>query len=103
MSAKIAKMAVLAATYHIDKPYSYLIPENLLDSACPGMRAIVPFGRGNKKTEAVILSITEETPNDKLKSIESFPDEEPVFSKENLKLALWMSDRFFCCHAQTVL
>jgi len=96
VSAKIAKMAVLAATYHIDKPYSYLIPADLLDSACPGMRAVVPFGRGNKKTEAVILSITDETPGDKLKSIESFPDEEPVFSKENLKLALWMSDRFFC-------
>lgn len=96
MRVKIAKMAVSAAVYHIDKPFSYIIPDSLVDVACPGVRALVPFGRGNKKIEAVILSIAEESDVGKLKAIDSFLDDEPVFSEENLKLAIWMSDRFFC-------
>ena len=96
MKARIAKMAVSAAKYHIDKPYDYLVPENLLDLAIPGKRALVPFGKGKKPVEAVILSITTKSEHKRLKQIDSLPDESAVFSEENLKLALWMSDRFFC-------
>ena len=96
MRAQIAKMAVSAATYHIDKPYSYIIPDDYIDISQPGMRVLVPFGRGNKKVEAVILSVTNESDLSKLKSIDSYLDEKPIFSNEHLKLALWMSDRFFC-------
>ena len=96
MSQSVAKIAVSAATYHIDKPYDYLIPSGFSDKAVPGMRVLVPFGRGNKKSEGVILSTDAKSDNEKLKTIISFIDEDPVFSNENLKLALWMSDRFFC-------
>jgi len=96
MNQAVAKIAVSAATYHIDKPYDYLIPADFIEQAIPGMRVIVPFGLGNKKSEGVILSLCNINENKKLKSIISFPDEEPVLSTENIKLALWMSDRFFC-------
>ena len=35
--AKIAKIAVAAATYAIDRPYDYLIPEELCETLAPGM------------------------------------------------------------------
>ena len=38
----IAKIAVSAATYAIDKPYSYAIPPEM--NLEPGMRVTVPFG-----------------------------------------------------------
>ena len=38
----IAKIAVSAATFAIDKPYSYRIPEGMALS--PGVRVTVPFG-----------------------------------------------------------
>ncbi len=44
--ASIARVAVSAATYTIDKPYDYLIPEKLLEKVRPGVRVAVPFGRG---------------------------------------------------------
>ena len=47
----IAKIAVSAATFAIDKPYSYRIPEGM--ALQPGMRVQVPFGKGNKRTEGV--------------------------------------------------
>ena len=57
-TAEIAKVAVSAAPYSIDKPYDYLIPEALLETALPGVRVTVPFGRGNRTSEGVILART---------------------------------------------
>jgi len=96
MSNNIARMAVSAATYPIDRPYSYLVPDKFLGRAVPGMRVLAPFGIGNRKSEAVILSLTDEGDRENLKTIDSLIDEEPLLSDESLKLALWMSDRFFC-------
>ena len=44
----IAKIAVSAANFAIDKPYSYAVPENLCVQ--PGQRVMVPFGRSNRHT-----------------------------------------------------
>ena len=60
------------------------------------MRVLVPFGRGNTKSEGVILSLVKNSEYEKLKTITSLIDDVPVLNAENLKLALWMSDRFFC-------
>ena len=49
--AVIAKVAVQAATYAIDKAYDYLLPEEVGGQA--GCRVLVPFGRGNRLTEAI--------------------------------------------------
>jgi primosomal protein N' (replication factor Y) (superfamily II helicase) len=97
-----AKLAVAAATYHIDKPYDYKIPELLRDKIVPGMRVSIPFGRSNKKSEGLVLSIAESAykpaadGSRELKCILAALDESPVLSQEQIKLALWMSDRFFC-------
>lgn len=40
---RIAKIAVAAANYSIDKPYDYLIPDSMADVVAPGMRVTVPF------------------------------------------------------------
>ena len=53
--AVIAKVAVQAATYAIDKVYDYLLPPELAGQV--GCRVLVPFGRGNRLSEAVILPL----------------------------------------------
>ena len=58
--AVIAKVAVQAATYAIDKAYDYLLPEEVGGQA--GCRVLVPFGRGNRLTEAMILSLHQAVP-----------------------------------------
>ena len=47
----IARVALAAATYAIDRPYDYQIPQELEGRAAPGVRVIVPFGAGNRRTE----------------------------------------------------
>jgi len=95
MKQNVARIAVSAATFAIDKPYDYIIPDDLAEQSVPGMRVLVPFGRGNRRSEGIILSLASESEK-KLKHIEQLLDDAPVLSMENLKLALWMSDRFFC-------
>lgn len=93
---KIAKIAVSAATFSIDRPYDYRIPESFANAVAPGIRVIVPFGKGNRKSEGIVLSVADESKFDKLKCIESVVDNAPIIDSEQLKLALWMRDRFFC-------
>ena len=89
----IAKLAVSAANFAIDKPYSYRIPESMV--LMPGQRVIVPFGRGNRRCEAVVLSVEEGNPEN-LKAVEQRLDEEPVVSEYLLRLAAFVRDRYFC-------
>ena len=43
MPAAIAKIAVSAAPYWVDRPFDYLIPEEMREQAVPGVRVSVPF------------------------------------------------------------
>lgn len=92
----VAKIAVSAATYWIDRPYDYLVPEELVESCAVGKRVYVPFGKGNRRSEGVVLALGEHSEFEKLKPILAVIDEEPVLSDDMLKLALFMRDRFFC-------
>ena len=89
----IAKIAVSAATFAIDKPYSYHVPEDL--ALLPGMRVTVPFGRGNRRSEGVVLTI-EDGEDRSLKAVERSLDEEPVLSPYGLRLAAFLRERYFC-------
>ena len=89
----IGKIAVSAANFAIDKPYSYRIPENM--RVLPGMRVQLPFGRANKRTEGVVLTVE---PGDEagLKAIEQCLDQEPVLTERQLRLAAFIRERYFC-------
>ena len=91
----IAKIVVAAAVYAIDKPYDYLIPEPLLDTCRPGVRVVVPFGQGNRRTEGLVLE-TQEGEGEKLKPIESVLDEQPVLDSNMIRLAAFLRERYFC-------
>ena len=92
----VARLAVAVGTYHIDKPYDYRIPDDLLEKITPGVRVMVPFGRGNRRSEGLVLSVCADAGDKTLKCIETVLDDAPVLDPAQLKLALWMSERFFC-------
>ena len=89
----IAKIAVAAANFAIDKPYSYYVPESL--TVRPGQRVMLPFGRANKRTEGIVLTV-ENGSADKLKAIERCLDEAPVLTDSQLRLAAFLRERYFC-------
>ena len=95
-TASIVKVAVSAAPYSIDKPYDYLVPEELSETAVPGVRVVVPFGRGNKESEGLILARAQGPKLPGTKAVRRVLDAEPVLEQAGIELALWMRGRYFC-------
>ena len=89
----IAKIAVDAATFAIDKPYSYRVPQNM--RLVPGVRVTVPFGKGNRRTEGIVLAVEPGDGAD-LKTVERCLDETPVLNDTMLRLAAFLRNRCFC-------
>ena len=89
----IAKIAVSAANFAIDKPYSYRVPEGML--LVPGVRVTVPFGPGNRRTEGVVIELAEGS-TEGLKTVEQCLDKEPLVSDTMLRLAAFLRERCFC-------
>ena len=97
MGRKVALISVSKALYAIDKPYTYLIPDDLESVLQPGMRVLVPFGNGNRGCDGIVLSICEApSSGTALKSILTCLDESPVLDRRGLQLAFWMRERYFC-------
>ncbi len=89
----IGKIAVSAANFAIDKPYSYWIPQDM--ALAPGQRVMVPFGRANRRTEGIVLTV-EPGSEDKLKAVESCLDDDPILTETQLRLAAFLRERYFC-------
>ena len=89
----IAKIAVAAANFAIDKPYSYFVPHGMSVSA--GVRVRVPFGRSNRPTEGVVLSV-EDGDSTGLKPVTQCLDESPLLTDTMLRLAAFLRERYFC-------
>ena len=95
----IAKIAVSAARFSIDKPYSYRFGEEM--RLAPGIRVMVPFGSGNRRVEGVVLSV-EAGDESGLKAVLQQLDEEPLLPPVMLRLAAFLRERYFCTFLDAV-
>lgn len=89
----IGKIAVSAAVFAIDKPYSYCIPEGM--ELQPGHRVQLPFGRANKMAEGIVLSV-EAGDGTGLKNVARVLDDAPMLTRHQLLLAGFLRERYFC-------
>jgi len=95
----IARIAVAAANFAIDKPYSYAIPAGMC--LRPGMRVQVAFGRSNRATQGVVLGV-EEGSSEGLKSVSACLDTEPLLSERMLRMGAFMRERYFCTYFDAI-
>jgi len=96
MTANVAKVCVSAAKYEFDRPYDYFIPAGMRDILHPGMRVMVPFGKGNRKVEGMVLSLSAREDVAGVKPVFAMLDREPILCEEDIRLALWMRETCFC-------
>lgn len=87
----IAKIIVDVPLMQTDQPYSYRIPAEFEGMLEVGMRVHVPFGKGNRLIQGIVLDLEsqsdeEETEQD-LKDIAEVLDFSPVLTQEQLWLA----------------
>ncbi|MBQ4129261.1 MAG: primosomal protein N' [Ruminococcus sp.] len=105
MNILIVSVAVENTVYHFDKLFDYLVPLSFCEKIAVGSRVLIPFGRGNKKRQGMVMSIN--TPDEnfdatKLKEISSVLDNSPVLNKEMVELAKFMKAHCFCTYYDAV-
>ena len=93
MKRIVATVAVDNTYFSLDTDYSYAVPDELLNDIKIGSNVTVPFGKGNKSREGIVVELKEEDAS-KLKSIISV--NYTALSEEMIRLALWMKSRCFC-------
>ncbi len=96
MARVYARVAVDGVPPEADRLYDYALTPQQEGLILPGMRVIVPFGRGNRRHEAMVVELTGSTALSSVKSVENRIDEVPVLDDALLRLALHMRARLCC-------
>ncbi len=94
----LARVAVSSVPFAADKLYTYRIPDELAPEAASGKRVLIPFGRGNRRSEGFVLDIVREEDKPAYKPIDAFLDEESLLDSRDIRLARWMKARYFCTY-----
>lgn len=100
---KYVKVVVRSNTIYTDNLFTYQIPAFLIDNLEIGHRVLVPFGRGNKPTEAFVFEILDKLEEKiKTKEVVDILDENPIFKIEDLELVSWMKNRYLCTYIDCI-
>ncbi|HGR7845640.1 TPA: primosomal protein N' [Streptococcus pneumoniae] len=87
----LAKIIVDVPLMQTDQPYSYRIPEEFEGMLEVGMRVHVPFGKGNRLIQGIVLGLKSQSDGEEmeqdLKDIAEVLDFSPVLTPEQLWLA----------------
>ena len=84
----------------LDRAFTYELPSTLRHRAQRGCRLLVPFG--NRRLVSVILSVHNDDPPPGTREAIQLIDEEPVLSKELLRLGAWIAE-YYCAPLGEVL
>ncbi len=77
--------------------YTYLVPDDMIDTVCPGMTVLVPFGRRNVIGYVIeISSFCNHEGSYQIKPLLKVFRDEVWINEELLSLARWMSDYYMC-------
>ena len=91
-----AKVALSGTAYGFDIEYTYRCPSVLIPSLRPGMRVLVPFGKGNSKRVGLVLRVYERDDEEGIKPILSLVDRNPLIGDELLEMVYWLKEHTFC-------
>ena len=86
-------VAEVSVPLRVNQIYSYLIPERF-GSDMIGKRVIVNFS--NKIITGLVVNVTSDIPDIKLKEISDVVDKEPIADIGFLKLCKWTADYYLC-------
>ena len=80
----------------VDRPFTYRVPDQLMDTLKIGDSVQVPFGRGNKLRKGYVVSLSPRTsyPEEGLKEIAGLNQKDFSIEERMLRLAIWLRDRY---------
>lgn len=75
--------------------FTYKVPKELEKDIKVGKRVIIPFGKGNKLSVGLVLSVSKKDKKDiNLKSVFHVIDEKEILNENQIKLAHFMSEKY---------
>lgn len=86
-----AQIIVDVPLMQTDQAYTYLVPEEFEAGIVPGIRVHVPFGKGNRLIQGIVVGLIEELPErtQDIKPIVEVLDYSPVLNQEQF----WLADQ----------
>lgn len=96
IDSKYVDVIVDNKSKNTDTIYTYKIPEKYKNEVQVGKRILVPFGFGNKKLEAIIINIKNESDLEEsnIKYFTKIFDDKPILTKELIELGKWIKKRY---------
>ncbi|MCI9616809.1 MAG: primosomal protein N' [Eubacterium sp.] len=93
---KFANIIVDISHEKLDRPFGYIIPENLIDNISVGTAVKIPFGKGNRLISGYVIELTDKPGFDiaKMKEIHSVIDDATSVESELIKLAWWIKENY---------
>lgn len=101
---RVPQYADLILPLAVPGVFTYSLPQELAETALPGMRVSVPFGRSNKLYSGLVLRTHDELPaGRKPRPVMEVLDTSPVTTSE--QLALWgtISQHYMCSLGEVML
>ncbi|MFZ2653565.1 MAG: primosomal protein N' [Victivallales bacterium] len=96
------KIARIILGLSLDKPFDYLIPEELESQVHTGVQVYIPFGKSQRRGYVVAVNTESSYPVDKLKKIDSVCEVHPKIPGTLLRLGKWISEYYCCSQEQAV-
>ena len=92
MEFKYANIIIDISSEKLDRTFQYRIPEGLADRISPGVRVVVPFGRGSTSRSGYVIECTDraEIAEEKIKEIEGVEEGAVPIESRLIALAAWV-------------
>ena len=96
MAAKYADIIIDISHESVDRPFQYIIPQELSDAVYPGVRVHVPFGKGNNDKIGYVVDLSDQTdyPIEKLKTITAVDDKGITAEGSQIQIAYWLKRQY---------
>lgn len=99
---KTVGVRLLDVPQHLDREYTYYVPQTLWLSLAVGDFVLVPFGGANKKHTALVTSVSETEDYSKLKPILAQINASLSLNEEMMALIHFLCDRTLCTMGDAV-
>ena len=95
MAYQIVGVHIMSLPYHIDKEYEYYLPADFDQNISRGSFVIVPFGGGNKKMSAIVVSMRKDDDISKFKPVLSLAPSISL-TPEQIGICYFLKEQIFC-------
>lgn len=99
-----AEIIINSEAIELDRTFTYKVKEEYNEIIQVGHRVKVPFGRGNKPVEGFVMALkcdgVEKIRG--IKKISSILDEEPILSRDDLKVIDFLRERYLCKYIDAI-